>query len=557
MAAKGRTAPHDRVKAARRVLSPDERWAAKIRERILADCHPWQRQAVEDPSRRVSLLVGRGGAKTTSMRARAALKLTSIRRADILYLATTKPHAKKLNWEPLQAMNEHYGLELKFKESDMTARCARTGGVITMLGMDDDSDIEVHRGYPLNELQVDETASQDKARVDKLLERIVGPRLGERKGCIVLGGTPGTDLSGEFYDATRPGSPKHAPYADRNEPGFVARYWSSHAWSLKQVVALPDAARRYPALVANWAEALLEKAAKNWSDDNPIWMREYLGLWAADFTGRVFQYRPALHQWNPHGEFLLSGVQGMVAAIAALHTMGIRDLHFVMAADGGHSDPFALNMFAFSPTDSARRIWHVMSFERTGMYPKLEAELIAGAESVDRMLKGGAPEPLGGVLGVTGWPDASVMDTDGATIAELKNVYGLSFKKADREANSKKGSIELVNSEFHENRLFILRNSPLEEQLTQLQWKEDSNGRLKEDPRQANHSTDTLVYGRREISILFESGVVAQDSASTPGTAPASYADPQGLEGPGIGSEPEFESLLADVDFADVGWGNQ
>jgi len=546
--------PHSKVKAERRVLSPDEAWAEKIRERILGDCHPWQRMAVEDPSSRVSFLVGRGGAKTTSMRARAAIKLTSIRNAEILYLATTKGHAKKLNWEMLQAMNEHYGLELRFKESELTARCKRTGGVITMGGMDDDSDIEQHRGYPLNELQLDEAASHEKTRVDKLIDVIVGPRLGERKGCVVIGGTPGGDLSGEFYDATRPGSPYHAPYADRDKPGCEPRYWSSHAWTAAQVVALPNADKLYPAIVANWAEALLRKAKKGWSDDNPIWMREYLGLWAADFTGRVFQYRPDRHQWNPHGEFPLDGVQGLKAAIAALHAMGIKDLHFVMAADGGHNDPFALTMLAFSPTDQQRRTWHVMSFEKAGMYYRPEAELIAGAESIDRMLKGGTLEPLGGVLGVTGWPDASVMDTDGAAIAELKNVYGLAFKKADREANSKKGSIELVNGEFHEDRLFILKDSPLETQLTQLQWKEDINGRLKEDPRQANHSTDTLVYGRREISILFESGAVTADAPGT-SSAPAAYADPQGLDGPGIGTDREFDGLLAGVDFVDA-WGN-
>lgn len=549
-------APHAKVKAARRVLSPDERWAAAIRERILHDCHPWQRMAVEDPSSRVSFLVGRGGAKTSSMRARAALKITSIRHADVLYLATTKGHAKKLNWEPLQKMNEHYGLELRFKESEMVARCARTGGVITMLGMDDDSDIEIHRGYPLNELQIDEAASHDNARVDKLIDVIVGPRLGERRGCVVLGGTPGGDLRGEFYDATRPGSPKHAPYADRHEPGYKEAYWSSHAWSAAQVVALPDAAELYPAIVANWNEALLRKEKKGWSDDNPIWMREYLGLWASDFTGRVFQYRPNVNQWDPFDGLKIEGVPGLRLSLAKLAAMGIKDLHFVLPIDGGHADPCAINVLAFSPTDARRRIWHVMFLERTGWYAKLVAELVAGPESVARILKGEPLEPLGGVLGETGWPDASVMDTDNSTIDELKNVYGLACKKADREANAKKGKIEHVNGEFHEERLFIIKNSPLEDQLTQLQWKEDINGRLKEDPRQANHSSDGVTYGCDEIKTLFETGVVAQETTGQPSAAaPTAYVDPQGLDG-GIGTSSEFDGLLADVDYVDASWGN-
>jgi hypothetical protein len=549
-------APHAKRKAAARVLSPDEAWAAKIRERILADCHPWQRDAVLDPARRYSILTGRGATKTTTFRARGALKATGIRRAEILYLALTEDHARELNWDPLQDMNEHYGLELRFNKSELTATCARTGSRYVMGGMENDQYIEQYRGKSRDELQVDESASQDPARLEKLLDRIVGPRLGDRKGCIGLGGTPGHILSGEFYDATRPGSAKHAPYADRHKPGYMPAYWSSHAWSLKDVCELPNAAELYPALVALWAEALLEKAAKGWSDDNPIWVREYIGLWAADHTGRVFQYRPTANQWDPFDGQRIEGVPGLRLAIAKLHAMGVKDLHFVVPADGGHADPFAINVLAFSPTDARRRIWHVMFLERTGWYARLVAELVAGPESIDRMLKGGSIEPLGGVLGETNWPDASVLDTDGSTIAELKNVYGLAFKKADREANAKKGKIEHINGEFHEERLYIIKNSPAEDQFTQLQWKEDINGRLKEDPRQANHSTDGITYGCDEIKTLFETGVVAQESTATTTAAPTAYADPQGLDGGGIGTDTEFDGLLADVDYVDASWGN-
>lgn len=552
---KRRAAPHERTKAARRVLSPDEKWAAAIRTRMLADCHRYQYDGVTDPSRRVSILTGRGATKTTTLRVRAALKTTALRRSEILYLALTEDHARELNWDPLQDMNEHYGLELRFNKSELTATCKRTGSRYVMGGMENDQYIEQYRGKSRNELQVDETASQDPPRLEKLLDRIVGPRLGDRQGCIVLAGTPGHDLNGTFYDATRPGSLHHAPYADRQKEGYAPKYWSSHAWSLKQICELPNAAKLYPSLIALWNEDLIEKEKKGWSDDHPVWMREYLGLWASDLTGRVFQYRPTVNQWDPFGGEKLEGVPGLRIAVAKLGELGIRDLHFVVPADGGHSDPFAINVLAFSPTDPRRRIWHVMFLERTGWYAKLIAELVAGPEAVERLLKGGSIEPLGGVLGETGWPDASVMDTDGSTLGELKNVYGLSFKKADRERNAKKGKVELVNGEFHEQRLFIIKNSPLEEQLGQLQWKEDINGQLKEDPRQANHSTDTLVYGRDEIAILFESGTVAQE-ATGGAAAPAAYVDPQGLDGGGIGTEPEFEGLLAEAEYVDASWGN-
>jgi hypothetical protein len=529
-----RAEPHERVKADRRVLSPDERWAAEIRDRILADCHPFQRAAVEDPSRRVSILAGRGGAKTTTLRCRAAIKLTSIREAEILFFARTKGHAKKLYWNPLQRMNEHYGLKLRFKESEQTATCTRTGSVITIKGMEDDSDIEIHRGYPFNEVQVDEAASHPVARVAKLKDEIIGPRLGERGGCFVLAGTAGFDLKGDFYDATFPGSKEHARYADRGNEGYEERYWSSHYWTAKMVYELPRARHLYPAIVANWEEALLEKTKKDWSDDSPIWLREYIAQWAANDTNMVFHYRPELNQWDPFDGAKLEGIQGLVIALAKLRETGLVDLRFVYGGDMGTALPYALNIFAFSPKDAKRGIWHVMFFERTGMHARPIAELHMGPEAAERAFLHQPAEPYAGALGVTGWPDAQVMDTDLATLAELTNTYGLPYKKAEKNPHYKKGAIELTNGDLIDSRIHVIKGSPLEDQLMSLQWRENRFGHVEEDQRQASHSSDTLVYGRKEIAGLFESGAVEQEAV------PGAPGPPQPVthREPGIYSQP-------------------
>jgi hypothetical protein len=553
--------PWSKTKAARRVLSLDEAWAAAIRERVLADCHPWQRAGVCDPSRRISFLIGRGGAKTTTKRARAILKLTSIRRAELLYLATTREHARELNWDKLKDANEHYGLELRFNESRLVATCDRTGARYVMSGMEDDRDIERYRGKPFDEVQVDEAASHDPERLGRLIYRIIGPRLGERHGCLVIGGTPGHILRGEFYDATRPGSPRHAPYADRDQPGYVRKVWSSHAWSLEQVAELPRAAELYPALVNLWAEALVEKAEQGWSDDHPIWKREYRGHWAADDTDMVFRYRPHLddgtpwNQWDPFGDHALEGIQALRAAVAKLAELepGLKDWRYVISNDMGSSDPFACNVFSFSPTDPKRNLWHVLPFERTGMYARPIAQLTIGVDDRGQALHD-KPE---GIIGVIGWPDGMIMDADQATLDELGKVYGLRFAKADRNANYKAGAIELTNGDLVDGRIKIIKGSPLEQQLQQLQWAEDQYGKVKENKAQANHSTDTLIYGRKVVAHLFESGAVSQDAPTTGrASSPANYVDPQGLDaGPGIGTDREFDGLLAGVDFVDA-WGN-
>jgi hypothetical protein len=572
--------PWAKKKAAAAHLSPDEQWAADIRERILADCHPWQRDAVEDPGRRVSMLVGRGGAKTTTMRARALIKLVSIKRANILYGALTRPSAEKLMWFKLKDAIFHYGLTEDFELSDYKLRaiCRRTGSMYQLTGMQDDADIEGFRGDPFDEVQVDEAASHSPERLERFLDRIVGPRLGERKGCFVVGGTPGTILRGMFYDATRPGScradgsPIHRPYQDRALPEYASwRGWSSHAWKLQDIVELGDAPRdalgvtayareRYPALVANWEEALVEKAEKRYSDDNPVWLREWCGIWAADDTTTVFAYRPERNQWDPFGDgHKLEGLAMLKAAIAALpkESEGVKlsDWRFVDANDMGSAHPYAKNVFALEPTDPTRTLWHVFCFERTGMYARVIADLCLGAEFVDRMLRGERVDHMKseGVYGITGWPDAAVFDGDQDTIDELQKVYGLRFEKADRNPNSKHGAIEGVNGDFHDGRIKILKGSILEKQLQELQWEEDRFGAVRPSRKQADHCTDDLIYGRKAAITLFDA--TAGKAPPRPPPAAASVAPPRAPRGslldPDEGERGEYHSLLASPEYGD------
>lgn len=592
--------PHARKKAARRAaLSPDHLWAARITKRILLDCHPWQRDAVIDPQRRVSLLVGRGGAKTTTMRARGLIKLIWLRNQRIGFAATSADHARELNWDKLIETLENYGIrtsgadpDMSLIDSKMRLTCHRTGSIYRCRGIEDRKDAERFRGFPQAEFDADECGSWSPELLLYTLEKCVSPRLGEalalpeglldfiitwdpddedalaayldpidwsqcRGGCICAGSTPPEVLRGEFYEVTREGSKRHRPYEKRNEPEFKGWLgYSSHAWEMTQVYELPNARELYPALVYNWEEALREKAEKGWSDNHPTWMREYRGKWAADNTDTVFKYRPHVdgkewNQWTVPGV----GVEQLKNALAHLKSpdgFGFKDVRVVIASDQGYKDPFGLNGYAFSPQDAQRRIFHVFAFERQEMYARLVAELLLGEAEVQAFLASGKfPQKFGGIFGAIGsWPDGLVHDGDENFIAELANVYGIKFVKADRKPDAKVGGVELCNGDLVDGRILILRDSPLEKQITVLQWKEDDFGSKKEDKAQANHSTDTLIYGRKLVANLFESGVVVQEAKAQPKT-PDSYADPMGLEA-GIGTEPQGgdeEGLLASSEW--------
>jgi hypothetical protein len=467
-----------------------------------------------------------------------------------------------------------------FLESKQLMICHRTGSQYQLRGVEDVADAEKFRGFPQAEFQIDECGSFKPELFVYLLDQCVSPRLGEalslppglldfiqewdpededglaryvdaieweshRGGCLVLGSTPPRRIGGEFYEVTREGSTRHRPYAKRAEfPGWLG--YSSHAWTLKDVVELPRSRELYPALVYNWEEALRTKAEKGWSDDNPIWKREYLGIWAADDTDTVFRYRAHVdgkpfNVWDPPG----TALEQFKLALAYLKAppFGFKDVRCVIACDEGYKDPFACNVFAFSPHDPERRIFHVFAFERVEMYAKLIAELLLGEEQVAAFLATGAfPAKPGGVFGVLGeWPDGLVMDGSETLIAELANNYGIRFVKADRKPDAKVAGIEIVNGDLVDGRIKLIKDSPLEKQIRVLQWKEDDFGQKREDKAQANHSTDCLIYGRKLIAGLFESGSVVQEVATKKAE---SYSDPMGLQAEIPTEQPDEDSEL-------------
>jgi hypothetical protein len=581
-----RAKPHTRKKAAARDLAAmdlDYAWALDVKQRLLDDCHPWQLDAALDEALRVAILVGRGGGKTTVLRVRALIKMVFIPRARIIYAATSRPEAERLNWEPLKQLVDELGLrdEFSFTESRLRCTCKRTGATYELVGIDDKKEVNKYRGQPFNEVQVDETASHDTVLLEMFLDRAVGPRLGERRGCILLAGTPGHVLRGRFYDVTRRGGDLHRPYKLRDDADYAEWIgWSSHAWSMLDVLELPNAAKRYPALVLNWEAALVEKKRQGWSDKNPIWLREYLGLWASDHTTSMYAYQAnhedgsPLNRWMPLGDLKLDPadwsdtgktIRAMKAAIAAL-PMEFDDWQFAYGADLGSRDPFALTILAFSPSDPWRRFFHVFSFEKRRMYVRLFAELLIGKEAVAQVLRSGVYSELGGLFALTGWPVAAVADLAGLgqmVLDELAEVYGIKFKPAEKK--NKPGAIEVFNGDLVDGRMFILGDSPLEEQLATLQWKPDEYDNPKEDKAVANHSADSATYIRTELGAMFSAPPAQPSKEGDRPPPPQIVAKPARRRSPTAkrdswGDAPitkqgrgEFNALLHDNNFKHIG----
>lgn len=466
-----------------------EAWAAK-EQALLDELHPKQRAFVLDPHRRVCALVGRGGGKTTGIGVRFIRRLKRTKRARCLYVATTRDQAIDLLWNPLKDACERLGMrvdiDVHFNETALRCTFIHERSTLRLVGADDRRQIEKYRGQSFHEVWIDEAASYPHDLLEHLIERVIAPRLGNTGGMIGMVGTPGHNLAGPFYEATRPGSPDHRHWDDRHDPQYVGwKAWSHHTWTLE------DGAPHVKALADLWKEALVEKEAKGWSDTHPVWMREYLGRWAADDTAHVFRYRPhddsgaELNQWNPPRK-AFANLPGAGLAVLPDHRS---DWHYGVGMDTGSADPTAIGIYAYSATDPAKRLYHVWEFERRQMYARTIAEVFLGPE-----LDHDRPS---GIIGAIGWPEFIVADAPETLLDELGNVYGITITRADKRTESRFASIELANGDLIDGRIKILKGSRLEEQLMQLQWVHNEFGEAKKDKRARDDQADQFIYARR------------------------------------------------------------
>ncbi len=495
----------------------------RAEEELVASCHPRQRDLVDDPSNRIVAIEPRGWGKTTAILARAAKRIRKTARARFLYIATSRTQGEVLIWEPLKQLNERMKLGLTFNETKMTARYLKTGGTFRVVGADDKREIEKLRGQPFHEVWIDEAASHPVQILDSLITRVIGPRLGDYQGTLGMIGTPGPVQAGPFYESTLPGlldkdgRPYSRPYTERGRSEFEGwDRWSLHTGHLADNTKAGHEARKCPpscALPHMWEEALNEKKRNGWSDNHPVWRREFLAQWAADDTENVYRYRPhdetgrPWNQWDP-----VKDPAGF--AIGSL-PKGHR-WFFVWGADMGARDPFALEVFAYS--DTYPELLHVYEFSRAPMYVKDIAELILGENAVKRIRAGevGVSADGNSVQGRTGYPMGACADIAGlgeSILGELKRDYGIVFEPAPRAAGDKHAGIELFNGDLVDGKIKVMKGSILETQLQTNQWAKDDNGWLKENKGQRNDAADAAVMARRKALHQFQRTVEAPPPA--------------------------------------------
>lgn len=358
------------------------------------------------------------------------------------------------------------------------------GSIGYLMGAEDEEQLEVLRGLEADLYLIDECKSFAPARLRKLLVEIIAPQRASRQGRVVMIGTPGFVTAGPFWEATCPqakdkdGKPFHVNHGKKDPHGRDAhrlRLWSRHSWTLQDNSAMPH----------QWDEALLEKARNGWTDDNPIWRREYLGEWTSSSDGLVYTYVDAKGQgisnWRP--ERSDDNPCGLPAEGAPWRLIGGLDL--------GFQAPTAFVIAAYSSKLGELR--HVHDESHPHMLIDDVADMLRRA--YDRY---GTIEMI--------YADAGNL---GVMVVQSLAAKGFPIEKAEKR--EKFDHIELINSAFARGEIKIVETetakecgweSTLEHQLLTNAWDLEGGtrdelaklGKLREDEAIPNDTVDAFLY---------------------------------------------------------------
>lgn len=446
---------------------------------LVAAMQPHQRALYESTARHDAVLAPRQTGKSWGVLLLTFASCLFRRDSEWVIIGPTLKSLKRIYIPVFRVLNRKFELGIVFNKTDLTFHFTN-GSVIHFIGADKEGEVDKVRGGAFDGIVVDESQFFPIADFDYMLEDVLEAAILARKGRLVIIGTPGSVLQGEFYLATStPPELRPVPNDDGEgfNPGPPANYphgepegdalWCKHCWS-------PMANQANPGI---WAGALALKAKKGWHDTHPKWMREYLGKWVA--TNDILVYR-----YNPH----YNSYDGTLPDLPQGYTW-----RKVLGVDLGSTDGTAMVVWAFSP--GSPNLYEVYS------HKEVKTDLQAINVSFIARWRNRLAELHGPF-------DYEVCDPGGLAdivLETLSDDHGVWLEKA--EVRQKEDHIELVNDDFDSRRVFLVRGSLLEHEMSTNRWLKDRRtntippqGRRKEDPNTPNDVADAGLYAFRACS---------------------------------------------------------
>lgn len=420
-----------------------------------------------DPCRNKAALCPRRSGKSYAILTYALWLALKKPGAKILIICKTRKQCKNIYWNELKKLCNELDLGTHYRNVELEVEFDN-GSFINFSGADTTEEIEKFRGGFYDLVCIDECKSYAPSLLNELLNDVLKPALADRRGTLVLIGTPGAILAGPFFDITTGKKTRdHGGVRFWRERETKPRQrWSVHFWTSRDNIYKPHI----------WEDALVDKELAEWPDDHPTWVREYLGQWVPDDDALVYAYSKAnltIKDGVPLCEFRQLEESDNAWGLPPGH-----EWRYLLGLDLGYHDDTALVVAAWAETcPQLHYIWvekHTAKEDNA-----LTVEMLATRVEELEALFGGF--------------DARVADTGGLgkfIVHSLSQTYGVHFVAAEK--TQKHDHIKLLNSDMMSGRIKVYPDSPLAEEWLTLQWA--GPDRKIEDPGSPNHAADAALY---------------------------------------------------------------
>jgi hypothetical protein len=425
--------------------------AAKIRSIL----HDGQRLAADDEASKKSTVAGRRGGKTFGEAGDLIIHGLENPLANNLFVTLAKSHARTLLWDNpktgLRVLNKMFKLGMHMDNTKAIATLPN-GSLISLHGATKADELEKIRGRANDRVKVDECASFAPKRLENLVDKCIYPSLADYNGRLTLCGTPGPVCAGPWWESTsihiygdnpfKNEKPKCISYHDRMGRPMTDEFeWSCHRYTFEDNVAIPSL-REF---------AYAEKRRKQWDDDDPIWLNEWMGLWVLDFASLTYRYKPD-YDW----------AGGKIPVKA--------NWKYVASVFWGKTGTAGVVVLAYSETTHG--VWHVAERRIKDATLRKVAATLRGFEQ---------KFPFDEIIGARHGNKGKIFD-------DMAEFHGIYINPVDLKV--KPDLIVLANEDIDAGRMRALADSELRSEMLRIQW---SDPGVKED----------TTYTSNEISTAF------------------------------------------------------
>lgn len=396
-----------------------------------------------------ALLCGRRAGKTHALiRALIRAAATADEGSVVLFLTFTRPHAKKLVWKGLQRTLKACGYQYEINATELWIR-VKGGCEIQLGGVSDVAEVEKYRGLSLALAVVDECGAIRPHLLQTLYDDVLKPATIDHGGQLIFSGTPGYVLHGPWFDLTGPERKSTVPLM---------------SWTVLDNEALRGGRAEREAVLLDI------RNEKDWPEDNPTYIREYLGRWVQDLGALVYPFVAERNSFSALPTITSTG-----------NTIDPTRWRYVIGVDIGSVSSSAFTVVA--------------------AHPDLRDEYVLESRAPGGMTE----EQVGAYLQTlrTKYPTATiVMDTGGIGKKYAEDAairFALPVKPAEK--TEKASGVRLCRDRLQSGRIKVMTGeacNDLRGEWAVLGWQDDRDKTLP-NKAQPDHASDSCLYALREL----------------------------------------------------------